>query len=153
MARPLFTPGKWPPVPIKTEAGWGPRPVWTQRLEETPSAYASIWDRTPVRSQTLYWLSYRGSKNTYKLTAIRKIAVLPTFREYCSCVSMELVSGLNAREWWVSQSLNIQIFKLCGYLRRWNMMPSYSRFAEHNYSIYLLFIQWLYSIEWEDDSE
>jgi hypothetical protein len=55
-----------PPVPIGHEAGWAPEPVWTQRLEEKSSA--SIGDRTPVvqlvvshYTQSLYWLSYRGS--------------------------------------------------------------------------------------------
>jgi hypothetical protein len=38
-------PGKEPPVPIVQEAGWAPEPVWTQRLEEKPSA--SGRDRTP----------------------------------------------------------------------------------------------------------
>jgi hypothetical protein len=32
--------------PIGQEAGWAPEPVWTQRLEEKPSA--SVGDRTPV---------------------------------------------------------------------------------------------------------
>jgi hypothetical protein len=36
-------PGKQPPVPILQEAGWASKPVWTQRLEETPSA--SVGDR------------------------------------------------------------------------------------------------------------
>jgi hypothetical protein len=39
-------PGKGPPIPIGQEAGWAPEPVWTQRLEEKPSA--SVGDRTPV---------------------------------------------------------------------------------------------------------
>jgi hypothetical protein len=39
-------PGKEPPVPIKQEAGWAPKPVWTSRLEEKSSA--SVGDRTPV---------------------------------------------------------------------------------------------------------
>jgi hypothetical protein len=30
----LLPPGKGPPVPIIQEAGWGPEPVWTQRIEE-----------------------------------------------------------------------------------------------------------------------
>jgi hypothetical protein len=38
-------PGKGPPVPILQEAGRAPEPVWTQRLEEKPSA--SVGDRTP----------------------------------------------------------------------------------------------------------
>jgi hypothetical protein len=55
-------PGKEPPVPIGQEAGWAPVPVWTQRLGEKSSA--SVGDRNlghPARSQSLYWLSYRGS--------------------------------------------------------------------------------------------
>jgi hypothetical protein len=39
-------PGKGPPVPIGQEAGWVPKPVWTQRLEEKFSA--PVGDRTPV---------------------------------------------------------------------------------------------------------
>jgi hypothetical protein len=38
-------PGKEPPVPTVQEAGWAPEPVWTQRVEEKPSA--SVGDRTP----------------------------------------------------------------------------------------------------------
>jgi hypothetical protein len=30
----LYARGKDPAVPIGQEAGWGPEPVWTQRLEE-----------------------------------------------------------------------------------------------------------------------
>jgi hypothetical protein len=39
-------PGKGPPVPIVQEAGRGPEPVWTQRLEEKSFAPAGEW--TPV---------------------------------------------------------------------------------------------------------
>jgi hypothetical protein len=39
-------PRKVPPVPIVQEAGWAPEPVWTQRVEEKPSA--SVGDRTPA---------------------------------------------------------------------------------------------------------
>jgi hypothetical protein len=47
-------PGKGPSVPIVQEAGWAPKPVWTQK-----KSFASAGDRTsiagrPVRSQTLY---------------------------------------------------------------------------------------------------
>jgi hypothetical protein len=38
--------GKGPPVPTVQEAGWTPELVWTQRIEEKPSA--SVGDRTPV---------------------------------------------------------------------------------------------------------
>jgi hypothetical protein len=38
--------GKEPPVPIVYEAGWAPKPVWTQRLEEKSSAPGG--DRTPA---------------------------------------------------------------------------------------------------------
>jgi hypothetical protein len=45
--RPRFSPGEEPPVvPTGQEAGWVPEPVWTQGLEEKPSAF--IGDRTPV---------------------------------------------------------------------------------------------------------
>jgi hypothetical protein len=37
--------GKGPLVLIGKEAGWGPEPVWTQRLEEKSSA--PVGDRTP----------------------------------------------------------------------------------------------------------
>jgi hypothetical protein len=46
LARPRFTPGKGPPVPIRQEAGWTPEPVWTQGLEEKSSA--PVGDRTPI---------------------------------------------------------------------------------------------------------
>ena len=55
--RPLFTLGN-DPVPIVQEAGWAPGPVWTGAEN---LAYTGIRspDR-PVRSQSLYWLSYPG---------------------------------------------------------------------------------------------
>ena len=54
--RPLFTPGK-DPVPIVQEAGWAPGPVRTVAENLAPTAIRSP-DR-PVRSQSLYRLSYR----------------------------------------------------------------------------------------------
>jgi hypothetical protein len=36
----------YPWYPLYKEAGWAPEPVWTQRLEEKPSA--SVGDQTPV---------------------------------------------------------------------------------------------------------
>jgi hypothetical protein len=45
-ARPRFTLGKGPPVPIVQEAGWAPEPVWTKRLEE--KSFAPAGDRTPI---------------------------------------------------------------------------------------------------------
>jgi len=36
--RPLYRPGKEPLVPIRWEAGWAPKPVWTRwRKERFPS--------------------------------------------------------------------------------------------------------------------
>jgi hypothetical protein len=46
------------------QAVWASEPVWTQREEEKFFAPAWIESRSPghpVRSQTLYWLSYPGS--------------------------------------------------------------------------------------------
>jgi hypothetical protein len=57
-------PGKRPPVPIVQEAGWAPEPIWTQKIEEKSFAPPEIEPRSPgrpVRSQTLYCLSYPGS--------------------------------------------------------------------------------------------
>jgi hypothetical protein len=59
--RPSFTPGKGTPVPIVQEAGWAQEPVWTQRSEEKSFTLPGIEPQSsgrPVRSQTLYWLSY-----------------------------------------------------------------------------------------------
>jgi hypothetical protein len=60
-------PDKEPPVPTVQEAGWAPEPVWTQRLEEKILCLCrgSNPDR-PVRSQTLYRLSYRAHVNVTK---------------------------------------------------------------------------------------
>jgi hypothetical protein len=54
-------PGKEPPVPIVQEAGWAPEPVWTQRLEEKSCLCRRSNQGRPVRSQSLYSLSYPGS--------------------------------------------------------------------------------------------
>jgi hypothetical protein len=53
--------GKEPMVPIGQEAGWAAELVWMQRLEEKSSASNPY----PVRSQSLYWLSYPGSKQIH----------------------------------------------------------------------------------------
>jgi len=37
---------KWPPVPVRQEAGWALELIMTQRLEE--KSFASAGDRTPV---------------------------------------------------------------------------------------------------------
>ena len=60
--RPHFTPGK-DPVPILQKAEWAPGPVWTGG-KSRPHRY-SIPDR-PVRSRSLYWLSYPA--NTLRMT-------------------------------------------------------------------------------------
>jgi hypothetical protein len=62
MPRPLYPPGKEPPVPNEKEAGWGPEPVWTQ----WPRGKIPVptGDRTPVvylAAKSLYRLSYRVS--------------------------------------------------------------------------------------------
>jgi hypothetical protein len=49
-------PGKGSPVPIEQEAGWAPKPVWTQRLEENSLPLPGIERWSPgrrVRSRTL----------------------------------------------------------------------------------------------------
>jgi hypothetical protein len=65
-------------LPIVQEAGWTPEPIWTQRLEEKSfhGCRGSNPDR-PVRSQTLYWLSYPGSlrSNTYIKTILLLLTV------------------------------------------------------------------------------
>ena len=60
-SRPHSTPGK-DPVPILQEAGWVPRPVWTDGKSRFHRD--SIPDRT-VRSQSLYRLSYRAHSIIY----------------------------------------------------------------------------------------
>jgi hypothetical protein len=45
-ARPRFTPGKYPPVPIRQEGEWASELVWTQRLEEKPLALSGIGSRS-----------------------------------------------------------------------------------------------------------
>jgi hypothetical protein len=61
-----FTPGTHC---ILQETRWSPEPVWTQRLQEKSSLPPpGIEPRSPgrpVRSQTLYWLSYPGSMHIY----------------------------------------------------------------------------------------
>ena len=51
-----FTPGK-DPVPIVQEAGWAPGPVWTGAENLAPTGIRS--PHRPVRSESLYRLSYR----------------------------------------------------------------------------------------------
>ena len=67
MPRPHFTPGK-DPVPILQEAGWAPRPVWTDG-KSCPHR-DSIPDR-PARSQSLYRLSYPAL--SFNFTTLHKL--------------------------------------------------------------------------------
>ena len=54
-----LTPGK-DPVPIVQEAGWAPRPVWTDAENLAPTGIRSP-DRL-ARSESLYRLSYPGRR-------------------------------------------------------------------------------------------
>jgi hypothetical protein len=56
-----FTPGK-DPVPNVKEAGWAPGMIWTCAKNLAPTRIRSL-DR-PVRSQSLYRLSYPGPFQT-----------------------------------------------------------------------------------------
>jgi hypothetical protein len=58
--RSLFTPGK-DPVPIVQKAGWAPGPAWTGAENLAPTGIRS--PNSPVRSQTLYQLSYPAHKD------------------------------------------------------------------------------------------
>ena len=55
-----FSPRK-DPVPIVQEAGWAPGPVWTGAENVTPTWIRSL-DR-PVRSESLFRISYPGKRN------------------------------------------------------------------------------------------
>jgi len=70
MPRPLFTPGK-DPVPIVQEAGWAPGPVWT-RAENLATTGIRSPDR-PVRSESLYRLSYRTHNINVVLATTKNI--------------------------------------------------------------------------------
>jgi hypothetical protein len=65
-------------VPIGQEAGWAPEPVWTQFRGKILLLLPGIEHRSPgrpVRSQTLYWLSYPSSR----------FYVLPSWNENRNC--------------------------------------------------------------------
>ena len=66
--RPLFTPGK-DPILIAQEAGLDPGPVWTGAENLAPTGIRSP-DR-PVRSQSLYRLSYPGPLGVIYSTIIK----------------------------------------------------------------------------------
>ena len=68
--QPHFTPGK-DPVPILQEAGWTPRPVWTDGKSRPHRD--SIPDR-PARSQSLYLLSY--PTHVYHSTCFNKTFIV-----------------------------------------------------------------------------
>jgi hypothetical protein len=63
--RPRFTPGERTSVPIEQEAQWAPRDgLDTEVTRKILSPLPGIEPRSrcrPVRTQTLYWLSYPGS--------------------------------------------------------------------------------------------
>jgi len=62
--RPHFTPGK-DPVPIVQEARWAPGPAWTGGISRP---HRDSIPGHPVRSQSLYRLSYRAHKHTHTHT-------------------------------------------------------------------------------------
>ena len=70
-----FTLGK-DPVPIVQEAGWAPGPVWTV-AENLASTGIRSPDR-PVRSESLYRLSYRGQQ-TEHIQKFRPLILLISF--------------------------------------------------------------------------
>jgi hypothetical protein len=53
-------PGKEPPVPIVQEAGWAPKPVWTQRLEEKSPCLCreSNFDRPVVQALARHYTDW-----------------------------------------------------------------------------------------------
>jgi len=57
-----FAPGK-DPVPIVQEAGWAPGPVWTGAENLAPTGIR--FPDHPARSESLYRLSYYGSRTVY----------------------------------------------------------------------------------------
>jgi hypothetical protein len=99
--------GKDPPVPIVEEAGWALEPVWTQRLQEKSFPLSRIEPRSPggpVRSQTLYWLSYPGSSvHYYSNKRFRKEIIYPhylTILYQFHCLNLEVgVVLLRAKVW------------------------------------------------------
>jgi len=54
------------PEPIVQEAGWAPKPVWMVVENIPPTGIRS--SDSPVRSESLYWLSYAGPAFTTVLT-------------------------------------------------------------------------------------
>jgi hypothetical protein len=61
----LYPRGNDPPVLIVQEAGWAPEPVWTQARGKVLFLLPGFEPRSPcspVRSQTLYCLSYPDSQ-------------------------------------------------------------------------------------------
>jgi hypothetical protein len=83
--RPRFSPWERAPVPTVQDAGWAPKPVWTQRLQEKIlSPLPGIEPRSPgrlARNQTLYWLSYPahmflvGTLNTSLYINLRSVVI------------------------------------------------------------------------------
>ena len=57
-----FSPGK-DPVPIVQEAGWAPRPVWTNAENLAPTGIR--YPDRPVCRESLYRLSYRGPSELF----------------------------------------------------------------------------------------
>jgi hypothetical protein len=57
----LLYPRERDPVPIVQEAGWAPGPVWTVAENLAPTGI--LTPDHPARSESLYRLSYAGSRN------------------------------------------------------------------------------------------
>jgi len=62
------------PVPIVQEAGWAPGPVWTGDKNLVPTEIRS--PERPVRSESLYRLSYFGSPRSYWMIIVVAAAVV-----------------------------------------------------------------------------
>jgi hypothetical protein len=79
-------PGKEPPVPIVQEAWWAPEPVWTQRLEEKPSA--SVGDGIPAVQSVVRHCTDRATP-PLKVNVYKTI-ILPVDLYVCEIWSLTL---------------------------------------------------------------
>jgi hypothetical protein len=125
-------PGKLPPVPIGQETGWPSERSWHRGWRKNLLPLPGIEPRSPgrpVRSQTLYWLSYPGSLNisvsitifilsiwitrslketrNYKLQFRRAIALCETLNQFTSKLCVLLRNQKELPFWTVKETFGL----------------------------------------------
>jgi hypothetical protein len=88
-------PGKGTPVPIGSEDGWAPEPVWTKRLEEKSSA--PIGDQTPIVQPVVR--HYTAWATAAPLKFVEKIIHKHVYKYIATTNNVDKIQYILSRTW------------------------------------------------------